>query len=143
MSQCKCFSTLHKLLSGPGPISRLLGLPLHYVAEQKLSTDTRYKYNYSYRYRCIYRYTYIDICRCIPPIQMWIQIQRQKQIQLQVHIYQTLFEPQGISTKYNCVHTYTYMHSDSSIPRILLENLIRFTRIRTRSLQSISQNLGS
>ena len=31
---------MHKLVSGPGPIGGLLGLPLHYVAEQKLSTDS-------------------------------------------------------------------------------------------------------
>ena len=36
---CKCFSALHKLVSGPGPIGALRGLPLHYVAKQKLSTD--------------------------------------------------------------------------------------------------------
>ena len=42
-SACKCFSAMHKLVSGLGPIGRLPGLPLHYVAEQKLRIDIRYK----------------------------------------------------------------------------------------------------
>ena len=32
---------LHELVSGPGKIGGLLGLHLHYLAEQQLSTDSR------------------------------------------------------------------------------------------------------
>ena len=57
-------------------------------------------------------------------IHMHVQRRTEIQIQLQVHLYQTLFESQGIGTKYTCRHMYpyTFRFLDS-------QGRIRFTRI--------------
>ena len=48
-------------------------------------------------------------------IHMHVERRTEIQIQLQVHLYQTLFESQGIGTKYTCRHIYvnTFRFLDS------------------------------
>ena len=65
-------------------------------------------------------------------IHMHVERRTEIQIQLQVHLYQTLFEPQGIGTKYTCRHLYinTFRFLDS-------QGRIRFTRIRENPHSSL------
>ena len=69
-------------------------------------------------------------------IHMHVQRRTEIQIQLQVHLYQTLFEPQGIGTKYICRHLYinTFRFLDS-------QGLIRFTKLHENP-HSIPENIA-
>ena len=54
-------------------------------------------------------------------IHMHVERRTEIQIQLQVHLYQTLFESQGIGTKYTCRHLYinTFRFLHSILTRVL------------------------